>query len=79
MSRTIVVDVENRPGELARIVNLLAARAVNIETLTVSESSPDNVSTVTVTTDADARTTEQVVRLLDKQVRVLSARELNTT
>jgi ketol-acid reductoisomerase len=74
MTRTIVVEVENRPGELARIVNLFAARGVNIETLTVGEASAENISTVTVTTNADARTTEHVARLLDKQVRVLSAR-----
>ncbi len=74
MTRTIVVEVENRPGELARIVNLFAARGVNIETLTVGEASTSNISTVTVATNADERTTEQVTRLLDKQVRVLSAR-----
>ncbi len=74
MTRTIVVEVENRSGELARIVNLFAARGVNIETLNVGEASPENISTITVTTDADDRTTEQLARLLDKQVRVLSAR-----
>ena len=74
MTRTIVVEVENRPGELARIVNLFAARGVNIETLTVGEANAENISTITVTTNADARMTEQVARLLDKQVRVLSAR-----
>ncbi|MGI8424589.1 MAG: ketol-acid reductoisomerase [Chloroflexota bacterium] len=70
-----MVDVENRAGELARIVNLFAARSVNIETLTVGEASPENISRITVTTEADAHTTEQVVRLIDKQIRVVSARE----
>jgi ketol-acid reductoisomerase len=74
MRHTIVVDVENKPGELARIVNLFAARGVNIETLTVGQANAEDISTITVTTNADARTTEQVARLLDKQVRVLSAR-----
>jgi acetolactate synthase regulatory subunit len=74
MTHTIVVDVENQPGELARIVNLFAARGLNIETLTVGEASAENISKITVTTNADARTTEQIARLLDKQVRVLSAR-----
>src|SRR5713226_6646308 len=74
MTRTVVVEVENRPGELARVVNLFAARGVNIETLTVSEASAEDISTITVITNADARTAEQVARLLDKQVRVLSAR-----
>jgi len=74
MTRTIVIDVENRPGELARIVNLFAARSVNIETLNVAAANDVNISTITVTTDADARTTEQLVRLVNKQVRVLAAR-----
>ncbi len=74
MTRTVFVEVQNCPGELARIVNLFAARGVNIETLTVGEANPQDISTITVTTNADERTTERVVRLLDKQVRVLSAR-----
>lgn len=74
MTRTVFVEVQNRPGELARIVNLFAARGVNIETLTVGEANSQDISTITVTTNADARITEQVARLLDKQVRVLSAR-----
>ncbi|HEY8183163.1 MAG TPA: ketol-acid reductoisomerase [Thermoanaerobaculia bacterium] len=76
MSRTITVDVENRPGELARIVGLFAARAVNIDSLVVTEPNADNISSITVTINSDGRTTEQIVRVLDKQVRVLSVREL---
>ncbi len=78
MRRTIVIEVENRPGELARIVGLFAARSVNIDTLIVAEPSAGNISSITVTTHADDHTTEQIVRLLDKQVRVVSARELFT-
>ena len=74
MTRTILVEVENRPGELARIVNLFAARGVNIDTLNVSGAGADNVSKITVTTKTDERTSEQLVRLIGKQVRVLSAR-----
>ena len=73
MSQTIVVEVENRAGELARIVNLFAARSVNIETLSVSEANAANVSTIVVNTDTDPRTTDQLLRVIRKQVRVLSA------
>src|SRR5262249_13439928 len=72
MSRTIVIEVENRPGELARIVNLFAARGVNIDTLTVEATAlgdpSDAISQITVTTDASARTCEQIVRFLNRQV-----------
>ncbi len=78
MSRTVTVDLENRPGELARIVSLFAGRGVNIDSLAVTEPNADNISSITVTMNCDARTTEQIVRVLNKQVRVLSARELTT-
>jgi ketol-acid reductoisomerase len=76
LSRIVVVEVENRDGELARIVNLFAARGVNIEALTATTDA--QFATVTIAIDADDRTTAQLVRNLEKQVRVLSARELNT-
>ena len=65
---TILVEVENRPGELARIVNLFAARGVNIDTLAVSGADAENVSTITVTTTTDPRTSEQLVRLMEYQL-----------
>ncbi|MGH9456872.1 MAG: acetolactate synthase small subunit [Thermoanaerobaculia bacterium] len=74
MTRKILVEVENRPGELARIVNLFAARGVNIDTLTVSAADAAEISKITVVTTTDARTSEQLVRIIGKQVRVLSAR-----
>ncbi len=78
MSRTVIVDVENRPGELARIVNLFAARGVNVDALTVHPTADPAISTITVETTADDRTTALLVKLLEKQVRVLSACEVNT-
>jgi acetolactate synthase-1/3 small subunit len=74
-TRTIAVEVENKPGELARIVNLFAARGVNIESLAVDTVGDGSVSACRVVIEGDARIADQLVRLLDKQVRVLSARE----
>ncbi len=75
MSRTIAIEVENKPGELARIVNLFAARGVNIESLAVHAVGEGGVSACRVVIDGDARVAGQLVRLLEKQIRVLSARE----
>lgn len=77
-SRTISVDVENRPGELARIVSLFAARGVNIHSLSVDPIGDGRISAMCVVIDADDRTTGQLIRSLDRQVRVLSAREIET-
>ncbi len=74
-TRTIAIEVENKPGELARIVNLFAARGVNIKSLTVDATGDGSVSSCRVVIEGDARIADQLVRLLDKQVRVLSARE----
>jgi acetolactate synthase-1/3 small subunit len=76
MSRTLAIEVENRPGELARIVNLFAARGVNIESLAVDGTTDVTISAMSIVVDADDRTTDQLIRILDKQVRVLSAREV---
>jgi len=68
--------VENRFGELARIVGLFSARGYNIESLTVAETLDPQTSRVTLVTSGDDHTVEQIVKQLDKQVRVLSVTDL---
>jgi len=68
--------VENRFGELARIVGLFSARGYNIESLTVAETLDSRVSRVTLVTIGDTQTVEQIVKQLEKQVRVLSVTNL---
>jgi acetolactate synthase-1/3 small subunit len=77
LSRTLAVEVENRPGELARIVNLFAARGVNIESLAVDATTDVAISAMSIVVDIDDHATDQLLRTLDKQVRVLSAREVS--
>jgi acetolactate synthase-1/3 small subunit len=73
---TLSILVENRFGELARIVGLFSARGYNIESLTVAETLDSQVSRVTLVTSGDDHTVEQIVKQLDKQVRVLSVTDL---
>jgi acetolactate synthase-1/3 small subunit len=73
---TLSILVENRFGELARIVGLFSARGYNIEGLTVAETLDAQVSRVTLVTSGDDHTVEQIVKQLDKQVRVLSVTDL---
>ena len=72
MRHTLAITVENRSGELARIAGLFSARGVNIATLTVSENDDPSLTSITVAADGDSRTIDQLVKLLDRQVRVLS-------
>ena len=76
MRYTLSILVENRVSELARILGLFGARGYNIESLTVAQTLDAAVSRLTLVTDGDDRTIEQIIKQLDKQVRVLSVSDL---
>jgi len=65
--------VENKFGELSRIVGLFSARGYNIESLTVAETLDPKISRMTLVTTGNDETIKQITRQLDKQVRVLEA------
>lgn len=72
MKHTLAILVENRFGELSRIVGLFSARGYNIESLTVAETMNPTVSRITLVTNSDDQTIEQITRQVEKQVRVLN-------
>lgn len=76
MRHTLSIIVENHYGELARIVGLFSARGYNIESLTVAETLDPSLSCVTLVTAGDDRTIEQIVKQVDKLVRVLHVADL---
>jgi acetolactate synthase I/III small subunit len=68
---TLAVIVDNEPGILARIAGLFTARGYNIESLTVSEISDDDlISRITIVTSASPPVMEQVVAQLERLVPV---------
>ncbi|HEY6332196.1 MAG TPA: acetolactate synthase small subunit [Blastocatellia bacterium] len=73
MKHTLLVLVENRPGELARVVGLFSARGFNIESLTVAETMDPEVSRITLVTRGDDAEIGHITRLLSNQVRIISA------
>jgi acetolactate synthase I/III small subunit len=77
MRHTLSILVENHYGELARIVGLFSARGYNIESLTVAETLNPSVSCVTLVTAGDDRTIEQIVKQVNKLVRVLHVADLS--
>src|SRR5437660_7159516 len=79
MRHTLSILVENHFGELARIVGLFSARGYNIESLTVAETLDPAVSCVTLVTSGDDRTIEQIVKQVDKLVRVLHVADLTSS
>jgi acetolactate synthase-1/3 small subunit len=76
MRHTLSILVENRYGELARIVGLFGARGFNIESLTVAETLDPAVSCVTLVTQGDDHVIAQIVKQLNKLVRVLQADDI---
>ncbi len=76
MRHTLSILVENRFGELARIVSLFSARGYNIESLTVAETLEPKISCVTLVTSGNDNTIEQIVKQVDKLVRVLQVTDL---
>ena len=74
---TLAAIVDNEPGILARIAGLFTARGYNIESLTVSEISDDNlISRITIVTSASAAVMEQVIAQLDRLVPVHKVTDL---
>ena len=76
MRHTLSIVVENHYGELARIVGLFSARGYNIESLTVAETLDPTLSCVTLVTSGDDQTIEQIVKQVNKLVRVLYVDDL---
>lgn len=71
------ITVENRSGVLSKIAGLFARRGFNIEELTVGETDDPTVSSMTIVSDGDNRTLEQIEKQLNKQVDVIKVRHLD--
>ena len=74
---TLAIIVDNEPGILARIAGLFTARGYNIESLTVSEITDDNlISRITIVTSASAQVMEQIMSQLERLVPVHKVTDL---
>jgi acetolactate synthase-1/3 small subunit len=76
MRHTLSILIENRFGELARVVGLFSARGYNIESLTVAETLDPTVSRMTLVTTGNDDVIEQITKQVDKQVRVLDVKDM---
>ncbi len=68
--------VEDRYGELARIVGLFSGRGYNIDSLTVNSTLEPGFSRVVLTTRGDSHVVEQILKQLNKLVRVRKVRHV---
>ncbi len=70
--------VENKPGVLFRVTNLFRARNFNIESITVGSTEQQDLSRMTITTNSDERTLDQLVKQLRKLIDVVEVKVLDT-
>jgi len=71
--------VYNKPGVLARISTLFAARGYNIDSLAVGETDNPEISRMTIVVRGDEKILEQVEKQLNKLVDVIKVYEFSKT
>ncbi len=69
--------VDNNAGVLARISSLFARKGFNIDSLTVSATNNDRVSRITITTNGDKHTLQQILSQTGKLHEVRQVVALN--
>lgn len=73
------VLVENKDGVLSGIAGLFARRGYNIRSLAVGETEQHDISSMTIVSDGDQRTIDQIEKHLNKKVDVIKVRRLEET
>ena len=71
MRHTISVLVENKFGALTRVAGLFSGRGYNIHSLNVAPTHDPTLSRMTIVTNGDEATIEQIVKQLNKLIDVL--------
>jgi acetolactate synthase-1/3 small subunit len=76
VKHTLSVQVEDRPGALARISTMFARRGFNIDSLAVGPTERPGVSCITIRVDCEQHSLEQIEKQIHKLVNVLRVTEL---
>ena len=75
MKHIISALVENKPGVLAHVAGMFAARAFNIDSLVVGRTEDPQLSRMTIVVVGDDRVVEQVRKQLAKVVPVVKVQD----
>jgi len=75
MKHIISALVQNKPGVLARVAGMFAARAFNIDSLAVGRTEDADISRMTIVVIGDDRVLEQVRKQLAKIVSVVKVQD----
>jgi len=75
-THTLSVQLENKPGALARVSQLFSRRGYNIQSLAVGPTERPGISRVTLRVECDDGALEQIEKQMHKLVNVLRVSEL---
>jgi acetolactate synthase-1/3 small subunit len=75
MKHIISALVQNKPGVLAHVAGMFAARAFNIDSLVVGRTETPELSRMTIVVVGDDRTLEQVRKQLAKLISVVKVQD----
>jgi acetolactate synthase-1/3 small subunit len=76
MTHTLSVQLEDKPGALARVSQLFTRRGYNIESLAVGPTERKGISRLTLRVNCSEQTLEQIEKQMHKLVNVLRVTEL---
>lgn len=76
MKRTLIAQVEDRPGVLNRVASLFRRRAFNIESLTVGHTEKQGISRMTIVVDSSRTDSQKVAQHLCKLINVLGVDDI---
>lgn len=77
MKHTISVLVENHAGVLSRISGLFSRRGFNIDSLAVGVTDDPNISRITIVTQGNDYTVEQIEKQFNKLIEVIKVKSLS--
>jgi acetolactate synthase-1/3 small subunit len=75
MKHIISALVQNKPGVLAHVAGMFAARAFNIDSLAVGRTEDPSLSRMTIVVVGDDRTVEQVRKQLAKIITIVKVQD----
>lgn len=73
----ISVLVENKPGVLFKVTNLFRSRNYNIDSISVGITENPELSRMTITTSADEKQLNQIIKQLDKMIDTVEVKLLD--
>jgi acetolactate synthase-1/3 small subunit len=76
MRRTLIAQVEDKPGVLTRVASLFRRRAFNIESLTVGHTEQPGISRMTIVVDSTRTDSQKVAQHLCKLVNVIQVEDI---